>query len=96
MKNPPSNKIIAISIIIISLTLAVLGYIILPDTLVMQITSSGESGTTLPKAVGLILPLLLSVVFAVLFYVKQDNKKHLLTALIGLLIYAFIFFFNLK
>ena len=38
--------------LILCIVLAVLGYFLLPDTLVMQITASGAAGTTMPKLLG--------------------------------------------
>ncbi len=91
-----NKNIIIISIVLSSVILAVIGYVVLPDTLVMQFTPSGEAGTTMPKILGLVVPLFITVTFSILFYKNKDSKKHLIIALIGLLIYAFIFIFNLK
>ncbi|MDR0294064.1 MAG: hypothetical protein LBH95_07935 [Oscillospiraceae bacterium] len=80
-------------IILVSIVSAVAGWIILPDTLVLQVTMSGDAGTTLPKAAGLGIPFLLSVIFAVL-YCLRENKKHLLVSVIGLAVYALVFLMN--
>ena len=39
--------------LILCIVLAILGYFLLPDTLVMQITASGAAGTTMPKLLGI-------------------------------------------
>jgi hypothetical protein len=88
-----SKLLLAIGIILLSLVLAVIGWIVLPDTLVLQVTMSGAAGTTLPKPAGLAIPLLVSSVFAVLYYLRED-KKNLLISVIGLAIYIPTFLMN--
>lgn len=79
--------------ILAAIILAVAGWIILPDTLVLQVTLSGEAGTTLPKILGLGIPFLLSTVFAVIYYL-HENKKHLLVSILGLVMFAITFIMN--
>ncbi len=88
------NKLIAIAIIAISIILTIIGYIVLPETLIIQITASGQAGNTASKALGLLVPLGLSCVFAVLYYIRESYKD-LFISVIGLLTYIFVFVFNL-
>ena len=83
-----------IVILALAVTLTVVGFLVLPETLVMQITLSGEGGTTMPKIFGLLLPLALSGIFSILYY-KNENSRNLIVALVGLALYAFTFAFNL-
>ena len=85
---------ITILILIVSVFLFVLGLIILPDTLVMQVTASGQPGTQMPKLIGLLIPLALSTVFAIL-YSKKSGTKNLIVALVGIVATALTFAFNL-
>ena len=85
---------IMIAIVVIALAAAVAGYLILPDTLVTQISLSGENATTMPKALALAIPLILAAGGAVL-YRGGGEKKYLLVSLVGLVINIFAFAVNL-
>ena len=85
---------ITILILIVSVFLFVLGLIILPDTLVMQVTASGQPGTQMPKLIGLLIPLALSTVFGIL-YSRKSGTKNLIVALVGIVATALTFAFNL-
>ena len=84
---------IAGAILLLAVALFVVGMIVLPDMLVMQVRTDGSAGTTLPKLFGLLIPLALSTVFAV-FYYKSGQGKNLLVGLIGLVAFGLTFFFN--
>lgn len=87
------KSLLTAGIILTALVLSVVGWIVLPDTLVLQVTMSGGAGTTLPKIAGLALPFLISGVFAVLYNLRE-NKKHLMISIIGLVVFIFIFVMN--
>ncbi|HOP11229.1 MAG TPA: hypothetical protein PK629_07045 [Oscillospiraceae bacterium] len=91
------KQIFAIAVIIISLAFVIVGFLILPDTLVMQITVSGSAGTTLPKLVGLAIPFVISVGFALYYLMDKKSKssKSLLGSLVGIAAFVFTFVFNL-
>ena len=90
-----SVKIAIVSAMLLaSAALAVIGILLLPDTLTMQITVSGEGGTKLPKLAGLAIPFILSTVFPVLFYIN-GGKKNLFISAVGFAFYAFTFIVNL-
>ena len=86
--------IVTILILVAAAGAFVLGLIILPDTLVMQVTASGQPGTQMPKLIGLLIPLALSTVFSIL-YCKRDGAKNLIVALVGIGMSALTFAFNL-
>jgi hypothetical protein len=86
--------IVTILILIAAAGAFVLGLIILPDTLVMQVTASGQPGTQMPKLIGLLIPLVLSAVFGIL-YCKKSGTKTLIGALVGIGMFALTFAFNL-
>ncbi len=93
------KQIVAVAVIIIALGFAISGYILLPDTLVMQITASGSAGTTMPKLLGLAIPLVLSVGIAsyYLMTLKSNGKdKPLWISLVGIVVFILTFAFNIK
>lgn len=85
---------VAIAVAVIALSLFILGLVVLPDMLVMQVQADGSAGTTMPKLIGLLIPLAISVVFAVMYRAGDGKLKHLLIALVGLAMFGFTFFFN--
>ncbi len=92
MKNK-TRLIVFAMILLLAIAAFIVGLIILPDTIVMQVQTDGSAGTTLPKWIGLLIPFALSAVFAALYY-KNGTTKSLLAALIGLVIFGLTFFFN--
>lgn len=92
MKNK-TRLLVAAGILLVAVALFIVGMLILPDTIVMQVQTDGSVGTTLPKLIGLLIPLALCVVFAVLYY-KNGTTKSVVVALIGLAAFGLTFFFN--
>jgi len=91
------NLIIYILLLAVAAGLAVLEAVKLPATLVMQVTLSGTAGTTMPKALGLIVVFVFSAVFASLFYFSQKGKvKNLVFYFVGLILYYLIYIMNVK
>ncbi len=88
-----TRLLVTILILLIAVALFVLGLLYLPDTLVMQVQADGTPSNTMPKLIGLLIPLALSVVFAV-FYYKGGKGKNLFVALIGIFAFALTFYFN--
>ena len=88
-----ARLVIAILIVLLAVGAFVVGMILLPDMLVMQIKTSGAAGTTLPKLLGLLIPLALSGVFAVMYY-KDGSGKNLFVSIIGLVGFVLTFFMN--
>ena len=88
-----SRLLIAGIICLIAVALFIVGMLVLPDVIVMQVQTDGSAGTTLPKILGLILPLALSCVFANMYY-KGGNGKNLFVAIIGLIAFGLTFFMN--
>lgn len=86
--------IITTAIIIISILLTIVGYIVLPDNLVMQVTVGGAASNTMPKILGLLVPFGLSSIFAVVYY-KTGTVKNLIISVVGLLSYILVYIFNL-
>lgn len=94
MKSKNKKLILMISIIAAALILAVIGFFILPETLVTQITVTGEAGTTMPKALGLVIPFAICTIFSVMYY-NSNNIKHFMGSMIGILAFVLVFVFNI-
>ena len=93
MKKP--NDLLLMGVVIsMSFIFALIGYIFLPDTLIAQITISGE-GATLPKIIGLAIPFLISVIASFAYYKQKNLTKYIITILICTVIYILIFIFNI-
>lgn len=86
--------------IAVSVLLTVAGFFVLPESLVMQISATGNVGNMMPRTAGLLLPLAVSLIFSVMFYKSENDGKGRVGACIGmaaaLFIYAFIYIFNLN
>lgn len=88
------KKLIAILIVVVSIAVGVVGYIILPATVTIQINLSGGAGNTAAKEIALVLPFAISGLGAA-YYSKEGKTSHLIAALIGLVIYIPLFLLNL-
>ncbi len=93
MKN--KKLLITISIIAAAVALAVVGFIILPDTLVVQLSMSGQAANTMPKLLGVLIPFLICAVFSILYYRTEKGGKNLIVSLIGIVVFVLLFVFNL-
>lgn len=91
--NPKTRLFLVLLIGALGAGLFVAGLFLLPDTIVMQIQADGSAGTTLPKLIGLLLPLALTGVFAVLYY-RNGTLKSLLVSILGLALFGLTFFMN--
>jgi len=92
-----NNKklIISIGIIAVAVAMAIVGFIILPETLVVQVNSAGQAANLMPKFLGILIPFLLCVVFSVLYMKSENGGKSLIISLIGLVAFVLLFVFNL-
>lgn len=86
---------IVASVILLSVILAVVSWFVLPDMVAVQINMQGNAGNTVPKLIGILIPLFFSVVFSVLYY-KNGDLRHLLISVLGIVIGIVFIFFNIK
>ena len=84
---------VAIAILVVAVGLFSLGMVILPDTIIMQLQKDGTPGTTLPKLVGLLIPLALGTIFPILYYLK-GKPKDVVVGIVGLVASGLTFLFN--
>ncbi|MDD4396998.1 MAG: hypothetical protein PHT39_05430, partial [Sphaerochaetaceae bacterium] len=78
-----------------TVVLAVVSYLLLPETVVTQI-SSGGSSTTMPKIMALLIPSIIGIggsAFCLLQ--KGDSKKPLVISAVGVCVFAIMLFVNL-
>lgn len=93
MKN--KKLIIAIIIMAVAVAMAIVGFIILPDTLVVQINGTGQASNTMPKILGMLIPFLICIVFSIMYLKSEKGSKSLIVSLIGIVAFALLFIFNL-
>lgn len=93
MKKKKFGLIYLITVLVVSVALAIIGYLILPETVVTQI-GNGSDNSTSPRAFGLLLPFALSTLFAFAYY-KLSDFKYLFASVIGLFCWAMLFIINL-
>ncbi len=88
---------LAIMCILIALSIvwAVVEWVLLPDIVVMQMSSSGVPTNTMPKIAGIAVPFAISVIFAVVYKVQEGQTKHLLLSVLGLVLPIVTLAFNL-
>ena len=95
MTQSRKKAIIMALLITIAVVLTIIGFITLPDVLIMQIQANGSAGTTLPKPIGLAIPLLVTIIFSVLYYKRNNNNsRNIGVALLGILMFVLTFVFN--
>ncbi|MEG1719687.1 MAG: DUF1648 domain-containing protein [Clostridia bacterium] len=89
--------IVGILLFLVPLILVIIGFIVLPDKLIVQINFSGNPGNMMPKVLGLILPMVISSLFAFL-YISSDERKinNIVFSLLGTLLLVLIFIFNIR
>ena len=85
------EKKIGMVFIVISIILSVLGYIMLPETVVVQIGLDGKTGNTLPKLAAILLPLGVTLISTGLYMFSgtSNRTKNLVFAGIGILMAVF-------
>ena len=93
------NKKIAIALIVASLILGAFGFIVLPENIITQFNSSGGVNT-MGKIPALIVPLLISIVPAILSMNLDESdersKKYLMGSVLGILILLVMIGINLQ
>lgn len=92
------QRIFVIIVLAVSVVLAVVSFIILPDTVITQFSVGSSNVTTMPKLVGIAIPFGLSAGGALvsLFAKGNDNtrKKSMVVSAIGLLVFVILIVVN--
>ncbi len=71
-----TNKKVAFIFIGIIIIINIIGFIVLPDTIVMQISTGGSAGLTLSKPIGILSMLAIGIVAALYTIYNQDESKN--------------------
>ena len=77
------------------LALYVLGLVLLPATIGLQLQLDGTVGNQVSKYIGLLVPLALTIGGAVVFY-NEEKRKVLGFSALGIFTFAITFWMNLK
>ncbi len=77
------KKYVIILLAVVSITLFLLDYFVLPDTVVIQVGFDGNPTNTVPKVIASFIPVILEVVGIVTFKNGEDIKKGLIMCAIG-------------
>lgn len=88
-----TRRIVMFLFIFLAAALFVLGMMILPETIITQFGRNVGEVSTMPKVLGLAIPSVLCILFAVLFY-RSGKSKDLAIAILGLVLFGLAFFVN--
>lgn len=77
------DKLISAAIGAAAVALAVAAFIILPDSVAMQVSAGGTLQNTMPKAIAVALPLLITAIGLVCAVRAEEKTKCFLIAAIG-------------
>ncbi len=92
-----SSVVIGGSFLIFTIIYCVVGYFVLPDQLVMQISTGGEPSLVLSKPVGLLIILALGIITSVFVVGNKSDKQYrsYMMMLIMVIVYVLVWVFNL-
>lgn len=78
------------ALVLIALALYIIGIIILPETIGLQIQMDGSMGNNASKYVGLLIPFALTAGGAIYYYMKEEGKS-LFVSFVGIAVFGFTF-----
>lgn len=91
------RKVVCSIMIAVSLVLAVIAYVILPDKVVMQIGADGQPSNMLPKLPAVIIPVVITC-FGAVSYAVGDNEakvRNIIIVVAGYAVAIFSLVFNM-
>ncbi len=92
------KKLIPIILIVFTIIMAAISYIILPDTVVVQITMGGKNGTTMPKLIAILLPASIGLVGGGLLLTVKEKTARIrawVLSIVSIVVYIFTWVVNL-
>ena len=96
MKN---KKVLSILLIIVSVALAIISFVLLPDTVVIQFSAGSSNVTTAPKFLAVLLPTALGISGAIAAIASKESEtsrgKALLVSGVGILVFVIMLIVNL-
>jgi len=92
-----NKRTLSIVLSAISVVLAVVGIMLLPDQVVIQIGFNGQPSNVVSKAIGIVIPFTISIAGVVMYNSvdHEKEKKSLVFVCIGYLIAVLTLVFNL-
>lgn len=92
-----NRKLLCIAIIILSIVIAVIGFIVLPDIVVVQLRMDGHTTNSMPKAIAVLIPWALTAGGALwqLFMKGEEKSKALSVSVIGIVVSIVTIIMNL-
>ena len=83
-----NKKLLCIAIIIISVIIAAIGFVVLPDVVVVQLRMDGHTTNSMPKAIAVLIPWALTAGGALwqLFMKGEEKSKALSVSVIGFVV----------
>ena len=85
-----NKKIILIVLVLVSIGLSIYGYMVLPETVTVQIDMSGNPSNFYPKTLVIASQLLLSIGGGIGYYFSKEKEKKFLVLSIGGIIVSVI------
>lgn len=91
------RKYIGYGLMAAGIVLLIIGFVVLPDTVVVQVNFSGEASNTVNKLFGIGLPFLCTEVFGFAYTKQADdgkNQKYAVISAVGVLASLLTIVFN--
>lgn len=91
------RRVVSSVMVAVSLVLAVIGYFVLPDKVVMQIGADGQPSNLLPKLPAVIIPVIITCFGAVSYAVgdKEAKIRNIIIVVAGYAVAIFSLIFNM-
>ncbi len=90
------NRIISIILIIVSIALAIVSYLLLPETVATQLSITGQAANKFPKLIAILIPTAFSLGGGIGCLISKDDiRKPFVISIIGIGIFAIMLFMNL-
>lgn len=90
------KNLVNIILVIIALGLGVISWLLLPDVVAVQVGIDGQITNTMPKALAVAIPLVVSVVGSIMNLTDKEekNKKGYVLSVVGIVIMVLSLLFN--
>ncbi|MDD5954445.1 MAG: DUF1648 domain-containing protein [Firmicutes bacterium] len=90
------KNLIPIALLVAAIVLGVICFFLLPDVVAVQIGADGQASNTMPKALAIVIPLLISAAGCIMnLSGKEENrKKGYVLSVLGIALMVLTLFFN--
>lgn len=90
-----TKNMLTLFIILASAAVSLIGILVLPSTLTVQLSAEGAASGTLPSYLAMLIPFALCTVFALVWRREESTHKGLIGLIAGAVVYICCFAFNL-